>query len=192
MFISHDRYFLSHVAQELLFFPPDSQEVLYYPFGYEHYRGRQSSEAGADAAALRSAKEQRMIEELRAVPKGTSMRPRELSTASLQLDWELGVNQHARERAEEAYARAAAEYQEALEAAENQQMSPETYLEGMPDETVQSLEALKNRMEKARDEWDIMEDSGLAGQTGQEEPDNDRNDRKEETGIAGQNSQNRG
>ena len=79
VFISHDRYFLSHVAQELLFFPPDSQEVLYYPFGYEHYRGRQSSEAGADAAALRSAKEQRMIEELRAVPKGTSMRPRELS-----------------------------------------------------------------------------------------------------------------
>ena len=79
-------------------------------------------------------------------------------------------------------------------------MSPETYLEGMPDETVQSLEALKNRMEKARDEWtkelvqwqDIMENSGLAGQTGQEEPDNDRNDRKEETGIAGQNSQNRG
>ena len=200
VFISHDRYFLSHVAQELLFFPPDSQEVLYYPFGYEHYRGRQSSEAGADAAALRSAKEQRMIEELRAVPKGTSMRPRELSTASLQLDWELGVNQHARERAEEAYARAAAEYQEALEAAENRQMSPETYLEGMPEETAQSLEVLKSRMEKARDEWtkelvqwqDIMEDSGLAGQTGQEEPDNDRNDRKEETGIAGQNSQNRG
>ena len=146
----------------------------------------QSSEAGTDAAALRSAKEQRMIEELRAVPKGTSMRPRELSTASLQLDWELGVNQHARERAEEAYARAAAEYQEALEAAENRQMSPETYLEGMPDETVQSLEVLKSRMEKARDEWtkelvqwqDIMEDSGLGGQPGQEEPGNDRNDRK--------------
>ena len=65
-------------------------------------------------------------------------------------------------------------------------MSPETYLEGMPEETAQSLEVLKSRMEKARDEWtkelvqwqDIMEDSGLAGQTGQEEPDNDRNDRK--------------
>ena len=128
-----------------------------------------------------------MIEELRAVPKETSTRPRELSTTSLQLDWELGVNQHARERAEEAYARASEEYQEALEAAENRQMSPEAYLEGMPDDTIQSLEVLKNRMEKARDEWtkelvqwqDIMEDSGLAGQTGQEEPDDDQNDREE-------------
>ena len=70
----------------------------------------------------------------------------------------------------------------------------------MPDETTQSLEVLKSRMEKARDEWtkelvqwqDIMEDSGLGGQTGQKEPDNDRNDRKEETGIAGQDSQTRG
>lgn len=35
LFISHDRYFVSKVADALLLFEEDG--VKYYPFGYEHY-----------------------------------------------------------------------------------------------------------------------------------------------------------
>lgn len=38
LFVSHDRYFISQVADALLVFEKD--RVIYYPFGYRHYRNR--------------------------------------------------------------------------------------------------------------------------------------------------------
>ncbi len=38
LFVSHDRYFISRVADSLLVF--DEEQVIYYPFGYCHYRER--------------------------------------------------------------------------------------------------------------------------------------------------------
>ena len=151
VFISHDRYFLSHVAQELLYFPKDSEKVLYYPFGYEHFREKQDGQT--DTAALRSAEEQRMVEGLRAVPKGSSMLPRELSTGTLQLDWELDNNRAEREPAEEAFAEADEAYQLALQRAENVPRTPEEYLNSLAPEDEAEVSILLERREKARDAW---------------------------------------
>lgn len=111
--VSHDRYFLSHVTQALYFFPPDSQEVLYYPFGYDHYeRHRREEESGEDAAALRTAEEQRLIEGLRSVPRAERHRLREIPTEEAYLDWRFSLNERERAREEGALLRA----QEALAA----------------------------------------------------------------------------
>ena len=110
VFISHDRYFLSHVAEELLWFPAGEDKVYYYPYGYEHYREKQKEKKGGDPDAMRTAEEQRMIEDLRSVPKGSSMGLRDLSTAALQIDWEFDQNRALRKPAEEAFAKAAEEY----------------------------------------------------------------------------------
>lgn len=112
VFISHDRYFLSHVAEELLYFPPKTDQVLYCPYGYELFREKQrKGAASGDAAAMRTAEEQRMIEELRAVPRGNSMLSGRLSTASLQLDWEYDQNRAVRLPAEEAFRLASEAYE---------------------------------------------------------------------------------
>ncbi len=90
LFVSHDRYFLSKVADALLIFEPGN-EVMFYPFGYAHYMEKKRT-ADKDAAALRTAEEQRMIEELKAVPKGERPRLREMSTAEAQKDWQFMLN----------------------------------------------------------------------------------------------------
>lgn len=138
VFISHDRYFLSHVAEALLYFPEDSDKVLYCPFGYEHFREREGRTETEDAPAMRSAQEQRMIEELRAVPKGSG-RPRELSTASLQRDWEFSLNRESRLEAEEAFLRASEAYEQAPETEEEYETRDE--------------KKLRENLEAARDRW---------------------------------------
>ncbi len=139
VFISHDRYFLSHVAEALLYFPQDSDKVLYCPFGYEHFRERGGRTDPAETSALRSAEEQRMIEDLRAVPKGVSTRPRELSTASLQQDWEFSLNRESREKAEEAFARASQAYEQVPGSEEEYQERDE--------------DRLRADLETAREDW---------------------------------------
>lgn len=139
VFISHDRYFLSHVAEELLYFPPDTDKVLYCPFGYEHFKKRQAHAAGEDMDAMRDAEQQRMIEDLRAVPRGSSMGLREVSTASLQLDWEFSLNREKRKPAEEAFIAASEAYEKVPETEEEYESRDE--------------ERLCEELEKARDKW---------------------------------------
>ena len=68
LFVSHDRYFLSRVAEAVLIF--EGRSVLYYPFGYEHYLERsRKSESGIGPAARIKAEEQALIAGMRAVPK---------------------------------------------------------------------------------------------------------------------------
>ena len=147
VFISHDRYFLSYVAEELLYFPPDSDKVLYIPFGYEHYKERQeraaanlavARDAGL-AVAMRTAEEQRMIEDLRAVPKGSRMQSREPSTAAMQIDWEFGLNRAERKPAEEEFEKASAEYLKVPETEEEFESRDEA--------------TLRAKLEEARDAW---------------------------------------
>lgn len=153
VFISHDRYFLSHVAEELLYFPADEDKVYYYPYGYQHFREKQKENPEEDMAAMRSAQEQRMIEQLRAVPKGTSMRPREISTASLQIDWEFDQNRVLRELAEEAFMRASEEYARIPETMEEYENRDEAELE--------------KKLEQARDIWtrELVEWYGILQET---------------------------
>lgn len=121
LFVSHDRYFLSHVADSLLLFEasgddpghkkeqgdPDNRDkvpaAVYYPFGYEHYAERKQRIAeGTEVSIERSAEDQRLIDGLRSVPKASHL-PRELSTAAAAADWEFNLNREAREQAEAAF-----------------------------------------------------------------------------------------
>lgn len=108
LFVSHDRYFLSQVAESLLLFEPGTQAVQFYPFGYAHYcerRLRRAEEirSGKTPEMLRTAEEQRLIEGLRSVPRPEHPRLREIPTAEAQVDWELRLAEEEIARAEEAY-----------------------------------------------------------------------------------------
>lgn len=87
LFVSHDRYFVSQVAQSLLVITEDG--VMYYPFGYEHYLSRKDLEEGESLSAMIQAKDLAMIESLKAVPKPEKHRLKELSTNEAYVDWRL-------------------------------------------------------------------------------------------------------
>ncbi len=90
LFVSHDRYFLSRVAESVLIF--EDKSVLYYPFGYEHYleRSRKAGSGGGVAARIK-AEEQALIAGMRAVPKAERHRLREIPAEEAYLDWKLGL-----------------------------------------------------------------------------------------------------
>ncbi len=87
LFVSHDRYFLSQVADAILIL--DGQSVMYYPFGYEHYLGRRRAAEGEDIAAMIQAEDQALVADLKAVPKAERHRLKEISTEEAYLDWKL-------------------------------------------------------------------------------------------------------
>lgn len=86
LLVSHDRYLVSRVANSLLLTEKGQEEILFYPFGYEHYTEHRLT---ADRAWVnrRTMKEQAMIESLRAVPRGERGRLREISTESAYREW---------------------------------------------------------------------------------------------------------
>lgn len=105
LFVSHDRYFISQVADGLLIF--EDKEAAYYPFGYEHYaRRRQEQQAsGNDLRARMDARDAAMIADLRAVPEAERHRLREIGTQEAYEDWQMRL---AREDMEECRVRAEA------------------------------------------------------------------------------------
>lgn len=89
LFVSHDRYFLSRVAEAVMIF--EEQSVLYYPFGYEHYLERSRKADGKSGMGARiKAEEQALIAGMRAVPKAERHRLREIPAEEAYLDWKLG------------------------------------------------------------------------------------------------------
>ncbi|MDD5940602.1 MAG: ABC-F family ATP-binding cassette domain-containing protein [Lachnospiraceae bacterium] len=107
LFVSHDRYCISRVAESLMILPAGSRDVLCYPFGYDHYMEHRGEGRGQEEiTALRTAQEQRLIEGLRSVPKAEHFRLREMPTEEANLDWRFSLNQKEREPAEEAFAAA--------------------------------------------------------------------------------------
>jgi ATP-binding cassette subfamily F protein 3 len=103
LFVSHDRYFLSSVADAILVF--QGGEVMYYPFGYAHYLEKSREDAGGSLAAMVQAKDQAMIAGLKAVPKGERHETRQLTTEEAYFDWRRRL---AAEPMEEARGRAEA------------------------------------------------------------------------------------
>lgn len=99
LFVSHDRYFIRELADALLIFEED--RVLYYPFGYDHYREDQEKRkkrgALAGVSAAVEAENTRIIAELKAVPDRKRMQSASLSTNQAQADWELGLARQALE-----------------------------------------------------------------------------------------------
>lgn len=90
LFVSHDRYFLSRVAESVLIF--ENQSAFYYPFGYEHYlEGRRRTVKGEGLAAQIRAEEQALIAGMRSVPKAEKHRLREIPVEEAYMDWKLGL-----------------------------------------------------------------------------------------------------
>lgn len=88
LFVSHDRYFIRQVADAILIF--ENQEVMYYPFGYEHYLERREKMAlGETIPAQMKAEEQALIAGMKAVPKAERHRLREIHTEDAYIDWRL-------------------------------------------------------------------------------------------------------
>lgn len=87
LFVSHDRYFISQVADAILLF--QNHAAMYYPFGYEHYVTKKRQTNGENLTAMMQAEEQALIADFRAVPKKETGRLRTISTEEAYLDWKL-------------------------------------------------------------------------------------------------------
>lgn len=91
LFISHDRYFVSKIADALLLFEEDG--VKYYPFGYEHYlhmlkKKREGTQAWAEVV---EAENTALVEGLFAVPSKERHQTARFSTEQSYTDWQLAL-----------------------------------------------------------------------------------------------------
>ncbi len=96
LFVSHDRYFLGQVAEEILIF--DGRSAMYYPFGYAHYLER-CRMSGSDLAARIQAEDQALLAGLKAVPKAERHRLKEIGTKEAYLDWQQRLKREQMENA---------------------------------------------------------------------------------------------
>ena len=79
----------------------EKDQVMYYPFGYEHYLKHSRQEEGVSPSALVQAEDQALIAGMRAVPKGERHRLREYGTEELYLDWRMRLAEEPLEAARE-------------------------------------------------------------------------------------------
>lgn len=77
LFVSHDRYLVSQVADALLVL--EDGKAWYYPFGYRHYLEKKKTPVEAENQAL--------ISGLKSVPKGTSLPGRRAAEKELSMQW---------------------------------------------------------------------------------------------------------
>ncbi len=135
LFVSHDRYFLSHVADAVLIFEKDA--IRYDPFGYEHYCEKQRQ--GIDAQRLPRAEEQAMIAAFEAVPKKERHETAPQSTDEAYVDWQL---------------RLAAEPLAAARTAVETLWNQRETLQGKSEEIYyEKQDALSQSLEEAWDAW---------------------------------------
>lgn len=148
LFVSHDRYFLSRLAESILLF--EGQSVFYYPFGYEHYLERsRKAENGEGIAARVKAEEQALIAGMRAVPKAERHRLKEISTEEAYMDWKLGLVLEklvpARDRVEE--------LSERLEELKTAWINSQEFWNGMEWEEATVYQQIAEERDKAQEEW---------------------------------------
>jgi ATP-binding cassette subfamily F protein 3 len=148
LFVSHDRYFLSRVAESVLIF--ENQSAFYYPFGYEHYLERsRRAEKGEGLAAQIRAEEQALIAGMRAVPKAEKHRLREIPVEEAYLDWKLGL---VLERLLPARDRVM-ELTDVMEEMKERWLGSEDFWKGEIWEESDRYEELKEEQQKAWEEW---------------------------------------
>ena len=148
LFVSHDRYFLSRVAESVLIF--ENQSAFYYPFGYEHYLERcRKAEKGEGIAAQIRAEEQALIAGIRGVPKAERHRLREIPVEEAYLDWKLGLVLErllpARDRVMELTA--------FMEIMKGRWLESENFWNGGEWEESGQYEELKEELQKAWESW---------------------------------------
>ncbi len=148
LFVSHDRYFLSRVAESVLIF--ENQSAFYYPFGYEHYLERcRKAEKGEGIPAQIRAEEQALIAGIRGVPKAERHRLREIPVEEAYLDWKLGLVLErllpARDRVMELTA--------FMEVMKERWLESENFWNGGEWEEAGQYEELKEERQKAWENW---------------------------------------
>lgn len=151
LFVSHDRYFLSKVAESVLIF--ENQSVFYYPFGYEHYLERSRySESGSKAPARIKAEEQALIAGIRAVPKAERHRLKEIPVEEAYLDWKLGLVLKkllpAKNRVEELSCR--------MEEMKGKWLESEDFWNGITWNEAHTFERLEEALKQAWQEWNEL------------------------------------
>ena len=155
LFVSHDRYFISRVAEEIMIF--ENQSVMYYPFGYEHYveRRRKLTEGEGLPSQIR-AEEQALIAGLKAVPRAERHRLREISTEEAYVDWRLKLAAEKLEPLKQRLEELEKE-REALELLKTAWEESEKFWSGLPwegeNEYQERLDAYKTAYETALEEW---------------------------------------
>ncbi len=148
MLVSHDRYFLSRVAESVLIF--ENQSAFYYPFGYEHYLERSKrAEKGEGLAAQIRAEEQALIAGMRAVPKAEKHRLREIPVEEAYMDWKLGL---VLERLLPVRNRVM-ELADVMEEMKERWLGSEDFWKGEIWEEAGRYEELKEEQQKAWEEW---------------------------------------
>ncbi|MDD6579181.1 MAG: ABC-F family ATP-binding cassette domain-containing protein [Lachnospiraceae bacterium] len=112
LFVSHDRYFLQEVATSLLVFDfqkdtftEDSDGdslpgIACFPMDYRHYCRQLEKTKTGDMAALRSAEDQKLIDDLHSIPKKSPIQTRPLTNREETMDWYFARNREKREAAE--------------------------------------------------------------------------------------------
>ncbi|MEY8355849.1 ABC-F family ATP-binding cassette domain-containing protein [Lachnospiraceae bacterium 54-53] len=151
LFVSHDRYFISRVAESVLIFEGGS--VLYYPFGYEHYLERSRREEGKTGMAARiRAEEQALIAGMRAVPKAERHRLREISSEEAYVEWKLRPVMERLLPAEERVEQLSVLMEEMKE----RRLESESFWTGGPWEEAGAYAELEEKLLKAWEEWDVL------------------------------------
>lgn len=112
VFISHDRYFINQVAEQILNIR-DGQ-VFYYPFGYSHYVDKVERKLFGAGSAEVLAEDEALIEKLKAVPK-REHHEHHVTLEEAQFEWEEGLLMETLLPAEEAYLEALRAYETAWE-----------------------------------------------------------------------------
>ncbi|MFT4005243.1 MAG: ABC-F family ATP-binding cassette domain-containing protein [Lacrimispora sp.] len=151
LFVSHDRYFLSRVAEAVLIF--EGRSVLYYPFGYEHYLERsRKSESGIGPAARIKAEEQALIAGMRAVPKAERHWLREIPAEEAYMDWKLGLITERLLPAE----RRVEELSLHMERLKEKWLESEEFWNGGQWEEEEACNRLKEELQRAGKEWEEL------------------------------------
>lgn len=109
LIVSHDRYFLSKVADSMLIIKDG--EINYYPFGYEHYLEQKRKLVYADRLPGElSAEDAALLSRLQNVPKKNPIQTRQLTTEEAYEDWVMSQADLAMEKAYLEYEEAMMQY----------------------------------------------------------------------------------
>ena len=138
LFVSHDRYLVSQVADALLVL--EDGKTWYYPFGYRHYLEKKSTPVEAENQAL--------ISGLKSVPKGTSLPGGRTAEKELSRQWQ---EDRMRERLDAAEEELCWREQQARTAWE---MKMRAFCEGSSEDGIEEeAERIKQLLEAARQEY---------------------------------------
>ncbi len=151
LFVSHDRYFLSQVAESVLIF--ENQSAFYYPFGYEHYlERRRKTDKGEGIAAQIKAEEQALIAGMRGVPKAERHWLKEIPAEEAYLEWRLGLVLERLLPAE----KLVMDLCFSMEEMKTKWMESEDFWNGKEWEQSDRYKELKKQRQKAWEDWHVL------------------------------------